>query len=109
MTLNEYQSSAYSSYFGKSLPTREQLINNSLGLTGEAGEVVDQLKKELYLNRVISRDEILEELGDTLWHLAVLASVRGVTLQEIADYNVEKLKGRYPDAEWRVSELGCRG
>ena len=100
MKLAEYQDIAYRSYFGNALPVREQLINNALGLTGEAGEVVDQVKKEIYLNRVLSREELVEELGDTLWHLAVLASARGICLEEVATYNIEKLKGRYPDAKW---------
>ena len=107
MTLNEYQKIAYLSYFGRELPRVSQLINNALGLVGETGEVVDQIKKEIYLNREISEEEIIEELGDVLWHLSCLAAARGVTLESIAIYNIEKLKERYPNANWgQDSDLG---
>lgn len=100
MTLNEYQKVVYKSYMGRELPEKEQLINNCLGLVGETGEIVDQVKKELYLGRVISESEIVEELGDALWHLAVMARVRGISLERVAESNIEKLQRRYPNAEW---------
>ena len=101
MGLNEYQKIAYSSYFGKNEIERYQLINNAFGLAGETGEVIDQIKKEIYLDKEISREEIVEELGDVLWHLCCLASARDISMEEVAQYNIAKLKRRYPDAEWR--------
>ena len=38
-----------------------------------------------------------EEGGDLLWYIAELASGLGITLEELAQRNVDKLKGRYPD------------
>lgn len=100
MDMDKYRALVWQSYFGKNLPKSQQLINNALGLVGEAGEVADQVKKQLFLNRDISRDDVLEELGDVLWHLACMATVRGVTLEEVAKFNITKLQQRYPDADW---------
>ncbi len=58
----------------------------ALGLTGEAGEVAEIIKKHLR-----------EELGDVLWYLTVLAEMNGLTLAEIAVENIHKLKARYPE------------
>ena len=100
MTLNEYQRVVYKSYMGRELPEKEQLINNALGLVGEVGEIVDNIKKEVYLGRVLSKQELAEEFGDALWHLMVLAKVYGFEAEGVAEANIEKLQRRYPNAEW---------
>ena len=97
MTLNEYQKVVYKSYMGRELPEKEQLINNALGLVGEVGEIVDNIKKEVYLGRVLSKQELA---GDALWHLMVLAKVYGFEAEGVAESNIEKLQRRYPNAEW---------
>lgn len=69
----------------------------ALGLTGEAGEVAELIKKA---NRVapwttpLDRDKLAEELGDTLWYLTRLATWYGVTLQELMVRNMAKLRAR---------------
>lgn len=70
----------------------------ALGLTGEAGEVADKIKK-------IERDQggvwneenkraICKELGDVLWYVTALSHEFGLTLNEVASENIEKLMGR---------------
>lgn len=106
MELNRYQDIVWSSYFGKTMSLDNQLINNAFGLAGETGEVVDQIKKEIYLDRVLTKEEIIEELGDVLWHLVCMISSRGFTLEEVARHNIDKLRERYPKADWsEVSEV----
>lgn len=100
MTIEQYQNITWRSYFGRELPTKEQLINHALGLVGESGEVADQVKKEFFIGRYIDREETIEELGDVLWHLCCFASAKGVSMQEVMLYNIRKLKERYPNAEW---------
>lgn len=69
----------------------------AMGLAGEAGEVVDLLKKHLYHGHSLDRDKLTKELGDCLWYLAVLAHLNGVDLADVAAANVVKLRARYPD------------
>ncbi|MFA5994543.1 MAG: nucleoside triphosphate pyrophosphohydrolase family protein [Parcubacteria group bacterium] len=70
----------------------------ALGLNGEAGEVADKLKKVIRDDaNIISeekRGEIKKELGDVLWYVAQLATELDLSLDEIAQANLEKLLSR---------------
>lgn len=69
-----------------------------LGLAGESGEVVEKIKKVLRdkEGRVDeeTKQEIVKEMGDVLWYLANLAAELGVSLEEVAQKNLEKLQSR---------------
>lgn len=67
-----------------------------LGLTGEAGEVVDIIKKEKWHGRPMDKVEMLKELGDVAWYLSALAQAYGFSLEEVLAANVDKLEARYP-------------
>lgn len=77
--------------------TPENFSLGALGLTGEAGEVADYIKKILYHSHELSREKLAEELGDVLWYLTYLTNVIGCDLEEVAKINIEKLRKRYPD------------
>ena len=74
-------------------------IEKVLGLTGEAGETADKIKKILRdKDGVVSgedRDLIAKELGDTLWYIAAIARYLDLSLSEIAKGNIDKLENRY--------------
>lgn len=78
-------------------PQRERLSNHALGLAGEAGEAVDLVKKHLHHGHALDLERLKGELGDVLWYVAALADAAGLTLEEVAQHNVEKLRARYPD------------
>lgn len=67
------------------------------GLSGEAGEVSDLTKKLFYHQHPYDALKFREELGDTLWYLAMCAQAHGFTLSEVMEANLSKLKNRYPD------------
>jgi NTP pyrophosphatase (non-canonical NTP hydrolase) len=69
----------------------------SMGISGEAGELTDYMKKILYHGHVPEDELIKKEIGDVLWYLAAMASVLGMSLHDIAEMNIEKLKKRYPN------------
>jgi len=79
------------------LDVSSQLVNCALGLTGEAGEVADYLKKHLFQGHEWDVDTVVSELGDILWYIAQMADAIGWRLSDIAARNVEKLRKRYPD------------
>lgn len=82
----------------KSISIEEELKNYCLGLAGEAGEVVDLVKKMLYHGKKdISPTDIMYELGDILYYLVAIANVLGIDFQEIAYNNNAKLLARYPN------------
>lgn len=97
MTFEEYQAEAKQTAL---YPRRlSNLEYPTLGLAGEAGEVANIVKK-------IQRDfggeitdetrlKLKDELGDVLWYISACADELGLTLVEIADFNVEKLAARH--------------
>ena len=81
---------------------QEQLTLAALGLTGEAGEVADHVKKAFFHGHLMDRNHLIKELGDVLWYLVLACDAVGSTLEEVMQRNVEKLRQRYPhgfDAE----------
>jgi len=74
------------------------LVYPALGLTGEAGEVAEKVKKLIRDNNGIITDEFREdmkrELGDVLWYINALAHELRLELDEIASVNLEKLLSR---------------
>lgn len=65
------------------------------GLGGEAGEVVDLLKKYLFHNKPLDRDALVKELGDVLWYYELIRQTAGISWTEIVETNMEKLNARY--------------
>jgi len=72
---------------------RERLIENALGLTGEAGEVSEKIKK-LFRDNRIDDDAVLKELGDVLFYTVALSNIFGGSLVKIIELNMEKLNAR---------------
>jgi len=72
---------------------RERLIENALGLTGEAGEVSEKIKK-LFRDNRIDDDAVLKELGDVLFYTVALSNIFGGSLVKIIELNMEKLNER---------------
>lgn len=94
--LDEYQSLALRTAMG--LDNQQGMIEYSaLGLTGEAGEAAEIVKKVYYHGHPLDRDALKNELGDVLWYAAVMAHALGFSLSEVAEANVDKLRKRYPD------------
>lgn len=96
MTLTDYQSHAKRTSAAP-WPERERLLVQTLGLCGEAGEIADLIKKHAWHGRELDRTEIANELGDVLWYVADLSTALGLSLDDVATRNVEKLRRRYPD------------
>lgn len=72
----------------------QRLVENTLGLVGEAGEVAEKVKKLIRDKSKISRKDILLELGDVTFYAQSLATYFKSDLQEIIEMNVAKLSGR---------------
>ena len=76
---------------------RDALAMTALGLAGEAGELVEIIKKDLFHGHELDREKIAKEAGDTAWYLARLADTCGIPLSTIFGKNIYKLQIRYPD------------
>lgn len=95
MTINEYQTLAMHT-LNPSLSKKDVLINGVMGLCGESGEAIDIVKKHLAQGHEFDRDALIKELGDIAWYLAETAHALDITLEDVLERNIEKLKERYP-------------
>ena len=96
MTINEYQQLAMTT-LNKEMNKKDMLINGVMGLCGESGEAIDIVKKHLAQGHELDREKLIKELGDIAWYLAEMATVLDITLEEVLERNIEKLKKRYPE------------
>jgi NTP pyrophosphatase (non-canonical NTP hydrolase) len=83
--------------WGNKLSEKEALTNASMGLAGESGEFLDQIKKHLFHGHVLDREKATKELGDIRYYLEIAAYLLGTTVEEIEQQNTEKLNKRYPN------------
>ena len=88
-------------------PREQAIIYPTLGLTGEAGEVANKVKKIIRddgnkINEGLVQ-EISAEIGDCLWYISVLADDIGFKLSDIANINLEKLANRKKNGTIRGS------
>ena len=95
MDFNSYQRMAKTTAI---YPATHKILYPALGLAGEAGEVVNKVKK-LIRDGTSSlpkewKEQIGSEIGDVLWYCAVLADDLGISLGKIASENEKKLQNR---------------
>ena len=72
----------------------ERLVENTLGLVGEAGEVAEKVKKLIRDKSRFTKKDIVKELGDVVFYVTALANYYGSDLREVIEENVSKLDGR---------------
>lgn len=97
MTLDEYQKEALVTAM-RSGDDFKDLAHWVLGISGEAGEISEKVKKIIrdYDGQIsdVAKHEIVKEIGDVLWYLAVLAEHLGYSLDEVGELNIKKLHDR---------------
>ncbi|MBW0238371.1 nucleoside triphosphate pyrophosphohydrolase family protein [Pseudomonas sp. D1HM] len=107
MDLNTYQREAQAT---DRVPSRQNtsdagtnLVVPLLGLAGETGELLSEYKKHLRDgdSHLLFRERVSEELGDLLWYIANVAEKFGLKLDDIAQQNLEKSKGRWGPQDTR--------
>ncbi len=81
------------------------LITAAFGLTAEAGEFTEVVKKIILQGKPYNEENIFHmkrELGDICWYLAQACMALDTTFDEVIEMNVDKLKARYPGGEFDV-------
>lgn len=107
-TFSDFDSSVARTW--KKQDFKDAVSNAALGLTGEAGEVADLIKKAVYHGRgfqpsgcdlpdngEIDPDDVKDELSDVLFYVSAMAQEFGFTLEDVAKHNREKLEKRFPE------------
>ena len=100
LTLDEYELAAMKTAQYPNLGNN--LVYPAMGIAGEGGEFCDKVKKRWRNTGHMDdtglfgedRTQLLMELGDVLWYITACARELGMTLEEVAKLNLEKLAGR---------------
>jgi NTP pyrophosphatase (non-canonical NTP hydrolase) len=102
LTLSAYQERAKDTDQRPEGP--EGLVIALLGLVGEAGSLLTEYKKRLVDGEAHQgfKAHLAEELGDLLWYLATIATRNGLSLEEAAQRNLEKTRGRWLPPDHRA-------
>lgn len=72
-------------------------LHATMGLTGEVGKVSEIIKKHVFYAKPLDMTHLKEEMGDVLFYFVWLLDEMGLTLEEVMDYNIDKLSKRYPN------------
>lgn len=81
----------------------ERLLTGAVGLSAEAGELMEIVKKLIFQGKPVNEETIFHmkrELGDVMWYVMQVLMALDVELTEIIEMNVEKLAKRYPGGEF---------
>lgn len=89
-------------------PEQSHLITSALGLTGEAGEYADLIKKFVFHGKPLDKEHAVKELGDVCWYIALACNTLGVSFEEVLEKNIEKLSARYSTGKFTVEEANNR-
>ena len=84
-----------------------QLLTAALGLSAEAGEFTEVVKKIFLQGKPYNEENVFHmkrELGDICWYLAQACMALDTTFDEVIEMNVEKLIARYPGGEFDVTK-----
>ena len=89
---------------GQDFPT-ERLLTAAVGMSAEAGEFTEVVKKIIFQGKPVNEENLFHlkrELGDIMWYVAQACMGLNVSLDEVIEMNVDKLKARYPGGEFDV-------
>lgn len=94
MDFKGYQKIAY-----KHLKPHDSLdmekLDWSLGLAGEAGEVIELVKHNIMHKESIDLEKLAKEIGDVVWYCSALATAYGLDFDTITRLNLAKLEHRH--------------
>ena len=73
------------------------VLNASLGLSGEVGEINDLIKKWIFHEKPLDIEHVKRECGDIMWYMAMMCESLGFDMDEIMRINIDKLQARFPE------------
>lgn len=76
-------------------PLHCEVLHAAVGVSGESGELLDAVKKWIFYNKTVDRENVVEELGDLEFYMEAIRSKMGINREETLKHNMEKLAERY--------------
>lgn len=84
------------------------IVHAAMGISGEAGEVLDSVKKTMAYGKNLDRDHVVEEIGDCLFYMNMMVKFLDTTWDEVLDRNIRKLEARYPELKFSAERANNR-
>ena len=84
------------------------MLHAAIGVAGEAGELLDAVKKVWAYGKVLDHENAIEELGDLEFYMEALRQQIGVSREDVLQANQEKLAKRYPGFRYSDSHAQAR-
>ena len=84
------------------------MLHMAVGVSGEAGELLDAIKKVAIYRRAIDRENVIEELGDLEFFMEGLRQGFGITRKETIKANIKKLSVRYAAGKYSNEQAAIR-
>ena len=103
MTDEEYKNFDYLSFvdslraYNDRMGLSGDILHSAVGISGEAGELLDHIKKVIWQGHCIDCTYVIKELGDILFYLTSMCNCVGTDIDEVRKLNIEKLTKRYPN------------
>ena len=89
-------------------PMKAHLSHMALGVAGEAGELVDCIKKHTIYNQNLDSENLIEELGDLEFYLSGIRQSLMITREQTLKANIAKLQERYPAGGYSDADAKTR-
>lgn len=79
-------------------PSKAHLLHMAVGISGEAGELLDAIKKHVVYNKPLDEDNVVEELGDLMFYMQGMMNELSLHPAGVEFQNKQKLMKRYKSA-----------
>ena len=89
-------------------PADAHLVHMAMGVAGEAGELLDAIKKAAIYRKPLDRENVLEECGDLLFYIQGVLNYYDMTLDQVIELNRLKLSQRYSEGKYSDQQAQTR-
>jgi NTP pyrophosphatase (non-canonical NTP hydrolase) len=89
-------------------PAEAHLVHMAMGVSGEAGELLDAIKKAAIYRKPLDRENVLEECGDLLFYIQGVLNYYSVPMEEVIELNRLKLLKRYSEGKYTNAQANNR-
>lgn len=93
---------------GDMKPSDAHLVHMAMGVSGEAGELLDAIKKAAIYRKPLDRENVLEECGDLLFYIQGVLNYYDTTMNEVILLNRLKLSKRYAEGQYSDQQAQAR-
>lgn len=107
LTFEEYQTIGARLGVQEHESQKEAVMHWAIGMGEEAGEVLGVVKHKYYGNQYDVAD-MLAELGDAMWYIASMCTTLGISMADVAEFNLAKLHNRYPTGDFDATRSAQR-